>query len=1295
MTASAIGGLVGYNKKGSIVKSFATGSVVGVANYVGGLVGYNELGHIKNAYAEGIVAGGGNEDQLGEYVGGLVGKNKGISEDGNKGRIEFTYAIGLVKGTTSGALIGENMDGTIASSFYLAPVDPDGDEHQNTLGVEKTTQEMKQFKTYKTAGWDDITSNGAISWDHTIWMIHEGESYPYFNFAGWDLNNGAYEIETPAQLDNVRKNLSANYIQTQDIDLAAYGGGRGWRPIGESSILGKPFSGTFNGNGKKIKNLRINGSIPNELFNTGESEESDLVLWLDAADRNTVRYVTGGAINFSADVPPHYVNAWLDKSGKGNHVYQDFGEDYYPLYIHDGEPRFNNRNVVRFNPPDGTGVQFLERSSTPTESAIAKFLFDQLDEETPSILTPQAIMLGDQMTAFLVATSRTGPPSGSAIWSRDGVPSSQNEPNAFSFYGIDTDVALNFYLRDEDGGEERLNQIEVDDLENPNVYYIGTRSNEYHFFGLNGETGVTLRRINRSEEPQPIGLNVGKGYDNFDFSDVLEGDILEYMIFNRALDSVERERVEAYLMKKWGVDNNPIGLFGYVDGTALAEGKIPLENITLVHVDVDGDEQVGALVGRIDGIAISGDDFEIEGSGEPAYTNKITIQNCIVNGLSRVEGYNRVGGLVGNLSGGAILHSYVEVDVVGSDDGVQNQIGGLVGVNVGGLIRESQAKANVMGKEGSLGGLVGENAGFIQISYGIGKVEGLADIVDTLKVGGLVGDNTSTGEIENAYAMVDVKGEVLEGFLFVGGLVGDNAGEISKAYAAGKVIGDQNLGGLVGDNQESGVILNSYFDEDTTGQSGAPGSPMSTQKMKEQDTFDEWDFAKEGVTGIWVMEEDISYPQFFFEGGNGTELNPYRVRTAAQLDNVRNYLALGIHFLQVADINLFGYGRGFDEGRGWKPIGDNTTDSNATRFRGHYDGNLFRVNNLYINRPNTDYIGLFGWLESGSIKNLGLVNVDVRGNFFVGGLVGRGRAGNYSNNYVTGKVTGTDAVGGLLGFVHLSGITEKSYSSVTVVGNNKATDRPANSIGVGGLIGVNHGAMEISLSYATGDVSGYYNVGGLVGYLDNNAKKSSNNYAKGKVTGNTNVGGLVGSKGGISDLEKSYSTGEVIGEIDAGGFGGIKRNSGKILQSYYYQEPDNEIGTQVTQETMKQKSTYDNGTEDKNWDFDKIWAIDDDEDKTEDEKINEGYPYHQHFGYARINPSGVFASDTLDEEGARLNFGYARRHSLKVTITYSQVFDIYTIEAEGNYRNSKTIITRYVRIVGSGGNRRVIDLGGS
>ena len=165
------------------------------------------------------------------------------------------------------------------------------------------------------------------------------------------------------------------------------------------------------------------------------------------------------------------------------------------------------------------------------------------------------------------------------------------------------------------------------------------------------------------------------------------------------------------------------------------------------------------------------------------------------------------------------------------------------------------------------------------------------------------------------------------------------------------------------------------------------------------------------------------------------EEGPYLIETPDQLNNVRNLLDK--HFKQIADIDLSGY-------KNWEPIGVFVVWGGPKNkpFTGTYDGNDYKITNLTINRPETDQVGLFGYLSSNStIKNVALETVNVTGKVSVGGLVGW-NTGDITDSYATGKVTGKDYVGGLVGW--------------------------------------NTG--DITDSYATGKVTGDYRVGGLVGY---------------------------------------------------------------------------------------------------------------------------------------------------------------------------------------------------------------------
>ena len=194
---------------------------------------------------------------------------------------------------------------------------------------------------------------------------------------------------------------------------------------------------------------------------------------------------------------------------------------------------------------------------------------------------------------------------------------------------------------------------------------------------------------------------------------------------------------------------------------------------------------------------------------------------------------------------------------------------------------------------------------------------------------------------------------------------------------------------------------------------------------------------------------------------------------------------------------------------GWEPIGRGFPDVFAARF----DGNGYTISNLMINRSGSDDIGLFGETTSSRIANLGLLDVDIIGQDFVGGLVGENFS-RITNSYVTGEVRGSSVVGGLVGKNEGNRITNSyATASVTGTGNN-----------VGGLVGRNVGTAFIMNSYATGRVEGSgssSNVGGLVG-MNESLGSITNSYATGEVTGSgATVGGLVGFNDG-GTITSSY-----------------------------------------------------------------------------------------------------------------------------------------------------------------------------
>ena len=136
----------------------------------------------------------------------------------------------------------------------------------------------------------------------------------------------------------------------------------------------------------------------------------------------------------------------------------------------------------------------------------------------------------------------------------------------------------------------------------------------------------------------------------------------------------------------------------------------------------------------------------------------------------------------------------------------------------------------------------------------------------------------------------------------------------------------------------------------------------------------------------------------------------------------------------------------WNNGSGFVPIGNYNN-----RFGGTFDGNGYKIINLYINRSSQNDVGLFGYTSKYAvIENVGLVNVSVSGNYDVGGLVGWNYYGTVSNSYATGNVSGNYAVGGLVG-ENYYGMVSNSYSTGSVSGYGD----------VGGLVGLNyHGTVN-------------------------------------------------------------------------------------------------------------------------------------------------------------------------------------------------------------------------------------------
>lgn len=248
--------------------------------------------------------------------------------------------------------------------------------------------------------------------------------------------------------------------------------------------------------------------------------------------------------------------------------------------------------------------------------------------------------------------------------------------------------------------------------------------------------------------------------------------------------------------------------------------------------------------------------------------------------------------------------------------------------------------------------------------------------------------------------------------------------------------------------------------------------------------------------------------------GLGTQEDPFRITTAAELEQ----LLTGEVFVRDAyyklmndiDFATAGYGEG---GKSWTPIGKQT--GSVVKFAGVFDGDGHTISNLYINSESTDEKwGFFAELEgTGVIQNLQLTNVNITcTGTRVGAVVGysKGSVANVSvQGKITGKTSGDADVGGIVGYQYQTGIIRNAFSDVEI----KAGGRR-----LGGIVGVADVAVEdqnpiiIRDCYSIGNVIGNSpdarQAGGIVGYVRGTIIERC--YASGDITGSKETGGLVG-----------------------------------------------------------------------------------------------------------------------------------------------------------------------------------------
>ena len=270
--------------------------------------------------------------------------------------------------------------------------------------------------------------------------------------------------------------------------------------------------------------------------------------------------------------------------------------------------------------------------------------------------------------------------------------------------------------------------------------------------------------------------------------------------------------------------------------------------------------------------------------------------------------------------------------------------------------------------------------------------------------------------------------------------------------------------------------------------------------------------------------------------GNGTEAEPFILKTADHLAWFRDYVNVGkvSACAKIADevevIDMSSVCHEADAEKqvaelSWTPIG-------SKKYQGTFDGNGKTIRNLFIS-SNSNEIGFFGYVADCRIKNITFDNAKVKGNdnCSTGILAGYVRSCVIENIKTTENcsVEGQYETGGIAGGAN--GNISNCENHAIVKGLHS----------VGGIVGICFDSENSITSCANyGEITGTEDfVGGIIGYFGEGSLQNSANY--GNVTGDARVGNLIGYANicninnvlGIGNITANYAdcNGLIVGYI--------------------------------------------------------------------------------------------------------------------------------------------------------------------
>jgi hypothetical protein len=1101
---SYVGGLVGYSNNASAIRtSFNTGGVTGRNYYTGGLLGYgSQQNIINNSFNSGAVEGS-------NQTGGLVGRLN------NDNQINFSYSTGVVSGgSNTGGLIGHKSgSGTVVSQSFWAT---DSSSQASSHGVSEATGYVGlPLAILKCAIIANTTSDNSscVSADGSAENLNAALTL----YSGWE-SSSVWGFGTSDQLPaltintmNYRDNDADGSIDAFDewpnnaaasVDIDGDGHPDKWSIGCDDDCIansGLPALDQFPQHAGAWLDADFDGR-PDEINGdcTADCDLAGLVI-----DTNL--------LDFDNDASPDLVDT--DDNGDG---IQDIDADSNGLIDINSLEKLN---AMRYELA-GIGLQL--DTNAGIDSSGCPFVLHQgsYQKRCRGYELTQDLDFDSNLDGVIDENDLywNADNSGEGLgWSPIGNNSSQFST---TFEGNNFEIR-NLYINRPT--QDRLGLFgQINNATIQNVSLVGSlaevRGNDY-IGALVGSSTNNNSLLNVS-----VAINV-QGDDN-----------IGGLIGNAGRDDViEGSSNSGNITGDYYIG----GLIGQASSNNLIEGSFNRGKVT-------GNQNVGGLIGRLSSVNTMRTSFNTGAVIGQGYVGGLAgyadSNNIIVDTFSSgsVEGNSSVGGLVGRLDGNNRVNSSYSTGVV---KGTSN-VGGLIGTNYYSSSVVSQSFWAIDSTNQVSSARMSEATGYVGLPLATLKCAVIANTTSdnsscvsadgsaenlnaalTLFSDWETSASWTFGASDQLPALVintvnyrdnDVDGSVDSLDVWpsnsAGSLDADEDGH-PDAWSIGcddQCIIDSGLPALDQFPQHAGAWLDADFDGRPDACSGDcesagliidtdlldfdnDGSPDLVDADDNNDGIQDVDADSDGLIDIDSLEK-LNAMRFQL-AGIGLQLDANSVIDSAGCPFVLyrgtyQQRCIGYELTQSLnfDSNLDGtldendlYWNANNDGLGlgWSPVGTSTQYS----FTATFNGNGHLIENLFINRSSSNGVGLFGYTDQSTIKNVG--------------LTGR-----------LGSISGSTYTGGLVGSAILTDI-EGVFNTLPISGNNQ----------VAGLVGSANGG-RIANSFNSGSISCTSSYcGGVYGYIQG-AGTLVNSFSTGRITSSgSQTGGLVGNNG---DIQNSY-----------------------------------------------------------------------------------------------------------------------------------------------------------------------------